>query len=806
MKSEEPKYSISIYANKLDIQIVSKITKYIKKGITVYLFTNEKIENDKLTKELEYAIKNYFLVIIKIYESFKNEKIITIDNKIIDNEFYKTICKNKENEFNNQQFEIVHSKVDANILIKAGAGTGKTTAMINRILFLKHINRYFKLNEVVLITFTNEACIQMRERLIKRIEVYYKLTKNNEYLKWLDEVANMRIKTIHSFARDILERHGEHLGFYNNFKITTFKHKRYKLIEKYIEEFKNSEQGHIYNEFERIPQYKLIKQIVSIIEKLDNFAVDMNSVNYAVNFGSDTSGFNIMIEYIVKNVSKELEEVKKQTNSWEINDLIKKLPNLEFKSGHNLDFKILMIDEFQDTDKVQVDFISWIIENSNTRIFVVGDEKQSIYRFRGADYTAFEQLKENFNQISIDTIDEFSLTRNYRTDKSLLSNIDEWFVDIGNRVDRFNYNESDRIYSLKNNEIESEIEICDLELYKSKTDLIKEILEKKSQDEELCVLVRRNSDVEDIKNLCDDNNIPCEVASTGDFFRCEAVRELYIMIKSLICKNDNKVIYSLLNTSYSDINIRKIELLKNIAFDNDNMNSYLKSYLEELQWDKYLKKSIVESPINLIEEIIKETKPEIKYYKNKLRKFSKLDAKVMATEYRMNLDHCLFLIRKNFSGNVATLNSIESYLRINMNTNDVESIKKANQTYKKNFVKCMTIHKAKGLEFEYVILPETTHEFISKRRNLEVIIDRDKFYNINIAYKIILGDDLKTVSNDLYKELNFDEKQEIIGEETRLFYVALTRAKKELYVHKKNITSSYINSWMTLIPKEQYNV
>ncbi|MDU2199179.1 MAG: 3'-5' exonuclease, partial [Peptostreptococcaceae bacterium] len=394
-----------------------------------------------------------------------------------------------------------------------------------------------------------------------------------------------------------------------------------------------------------------------------------------------------------------------QTNSWEINDLIKKLPNLEFKSGHNLDFKILMIDEFQDTDKVQVDFISWIIENSNTRIFVVGDEKQSIYRFRGADYTAFEQLKENFNQISIDTIDEFSLTRNYRTDKSLLSNIDEWFVDIGNRVDRFNYNESDRIYSLKNNEIESEIEICDLELYKSKTDLIKEILEKKSQDEELCVLVRRNSDVEDIKNLCDDNNIPCEIASTGDFFRCEAVRELYIMIKSLICKNDNKVIYSLLNTSYSDINIRKIELLKNIAFDNDNMNSYLKSYLEELQWDKYLKKSIVESPINLIEEIIKETKPEIKYYKNKLTKFSKLDAKVMATEYKMNLDHCLFLIRKNFSGNVATLNSIESYLRINMNTNDVESIKKANQTYKKNFVKCMTIHKAKGLEFEYVILP-----------------------------------------------------------------------------------------------------
>ena len=806
MKEDNSKYSISIYAGELSSKIKENITNYLKKGITVFLFLNKSVKKDDITEEHNIAIKNYFLTITYIEQTSYEYGVKTIDDKILDLEFFEKVCKDKNNEFNSQQFEIVHSKVDTNILIKAGAGTGKTTAMINRILFLKHINKYFKLNEVVLITFTNEASIQMRERLIKRIEEYYNLTKDNKYLKWLDEVANMRIKTIHSFARDVLERHGEHLGFYDNFKITTFKHKRYKLIEKYIEEFKNSTEGHIYKQFERIPQYELIRKIVAIIEKLDNFAVDTNSIGYNVEFGHDDSGFNKMIEYIIRNVTNELEEIKIENNSWEINDLIKKLPNLEFKSGHNLDFKVLMVDEFQDTDKTQVDFISWIIEHSNTRIFVVGDEKQSIYRFRGADYTAFEQLKENFEQISIDSLKEFNLVRNYRTNKKLLSNIDEWFVQIGNKVDRFNYNENDRIYSLKNNNADNEIEIKDLEISQNKISLIQEVLENKKQDEEVCILVRRNSDVDYIKELCDENKIPCEVSSTGDFFRCEAVRELYIMIKSLINKNDNKVIYSLLNTSYSNVNLSKKDVLGSIDFDDNSMNKHLKSYLDEMNWNKYIQKSLVESPITLIEQIIKETNPEIKYYKNKLSKYSKEDSKVMATEYKMNLDHALFLIRKNFSGNVATLNSIESYLRINIQTNDVESMKKVNRSYKKNFVKCMTIHKSKGLEFDYVILPETSHEFVPNKRDLEVIINRDIFENVNIAYKIILGNDIKTVSNDLYKELKFDEKQEIIGEETRLFYVALTRAKKELYVHKKSITSSYINSWMTLIPEVQYNV
>ncbi|MCR8743909.1 UvrD-helicase domain-containing protein [Romboutsia lituseburensis] len=806
MGGNTAKYSISIYKNKLDIETTQKILQYLKNGITVFLFIKETINKQNLIQELQSAINNYFLVIIQINNTLFEEGIKTLDYKIIDTEFYNKICQDKENEFNNQQFGIVHSKVDANILIRAGAGTGKTTAMINRILFLKHINKYFKLNEVVLITFTNEATIQMRERLIKRIEDYYNLTKNNMYLKWLDEVANMRIQTIHSFARDVLERHGEHLGFYDNFKITTFKYKRYRLIEKYIEEFKNSQDGKIYCTFETIPQYELIKKIVAVIEKLDNFAVDTNSINYNVNFGLDDLGFSKMLEYIIKNVTNELEEIKKETNSWEINDLIKKLPNLEFKSGHNLDFKILMVDEFQDTDKTQVDFISWIIEHSNSRIFVVGDEKQSIYRFRGADYTAFEQLKEKFKEISVEELNEFSLVRNYRTNRSLLSNIDEWFVNIGNKVDRFNYNEIDRIYSLKNNDLENEIEIKNLEISQSRIDLIKEVLLNKKQDEELCILVRRNSDVDEIKQLCDENRVPCEVTSTGDFFRSEPVRNLYIMIKSLINKNDNRVIYSLLNTSYCKESIDKINLLKNISFDDYTMSNYLKEYMQKIGWNKYIDKSIVESPISLIEEIIKEVKPEVQYFKKQLGKFTKEDAKVMATEYKMNLDHCIFLIRKNFSGNIATLNSIENYLRINIQTNDVESMKKISDSFKKSFVKCMTIHKAKGLEFDYVIVPETTHEFISNKRDIEVIVNRDEFENINIAYKLVLGNDIKTVSNNLFKDLNYDEKQEIIGEETRLFYVALTRAKKELYVHKKSITSSYVNSWMTLIPEEEYNV
>lgn len=66
-------------------------------------------------------------------------------------------------------------------------------------------------------------------------------------------------------------------------------------------------------------------------------------------------------------------------------------------------------------------------------------------------------------------------------------------------------------------------------------------------------------------------------------------------------------------------------------------------------------------------------------------------------------------------------------------------MKKASDSLKKNFVKCMTIHKAKGIEFDYVVLTETTHEFISNKIDIEVIINRDEFKNVNIAYQIILG-------------------------------------------------------------------
>lgn len=805
MEKVNPKYSVIIYKQKLDTETEKIILDYLKQGITVYLFIN--IKDDEINNDdLLFALDNMFLTLIETTKSNFEEGIKAVDNNILDLEFFNKVCKNKSNQFNSEQYEIVHSFLDDNILIRAGAGTGKTTAMINRILYLKHMNKYINLSEIVLITFTNEATIQMREKLISKIESYYNLTKDNKYLQWLDEVSYMNIRTIHSFARDILREQGEELGFFENFKIRTFKFTRQKLIEKYIEEFKNSPDGNIYLQFERIPQYKLIKKIVATIEMLDNFAVDINAINYNVDFGKDESGFNKMIEFIIKNVSKELEQIKQETNSWEINDLIKKLPNLQLCSDNNLNIKVLMVDEFQDTDKTQVDFITWIVENCNAKLFVVGDEKQSIYRFRGADYTAFEQLKEKYCQISIDDIKEFNLVRNYRTDQKLLRNIDELFINIGNRVDRFNYEEKDRIYSLRNNESENEICIENLEKSTNKIELIRSLINKKSDKEEICVLVRTNSDVKNIKYLCDREGIACEISSTGDFFRSEPVRELYIMINYLINKNDNDIIYSLINSFYGKSNINKKQLIKSINANRDEVNIYLKSLLEEDRWDEYILRSMIESPIALIEEIISNVKPEVNYYKSMLKKFNKLEAKVMATEYKMNLDHCLFLIRKNFNDNNATLNTIENYLKINIQTNEIESKKKISNTYKRNFIKCMTIHKAKGLEYDYIILPLTSHEFISHNSDFDLIIDRDAFENVNIGYRMIFGNNEKEIINNIYLEKKYNEKEEIIGEETRLFYVALTRAKKELYIHKKSITSSYINSWMTLIPEGEYNV
>lgn len=140
---------------------------------------------------------------------------VIIDGVGIDGEYIRLFRWLEEciPAFNAAQYKVEHCKEDENIVVKASAGTGKTTVMIDRILYLMHMVPDLKMSEIFMITFTNEATNQMNDRLQKMLLKKYALTKNQRYLAWLEQQSQMHISTIDSLAYDLFKRFGTDVGF-----------------------------------------------------------------------------------------------------------------------------------------------------------------------------------------------------------------------------------------------------------------------------------------------------------------------------------------------------------------------------------------------------------------------------------------------------------------------------------------------------------------------------------------------------------------------------------------------------------------
>ena len=120
-------------------------------------------------------------------------------------------------------------------------------------------------------------------------------------------------------------------------------------------------------------------------------------------------------------------------------------------------YKVVMVDEFQDSDNIQIEFVAKFCNSTGANLLVVGDEKQSIYRFRGAQHTAFNKLKELLKNSS-KNLKEFTMIRNYRTSSIIIEDINNIFIDIDKRIEHFNYKKEDYIYSLIDRNKENHIE------------------------------------------------------------------------------------------------------------------------------------------------------------------------------------------------------------------------------------------------------------------------------------------------------------------------------------------------------------
>lgn len=786
------KYSVLWFCPDFNSTKIKQLKSYIYSGVKVFLLSYDDLEdirsdvffNEAHSKGLLYSY------IVKYSEPWNDERFLFNGEQDYD----LLSFLNENSSFNKEQYLLEHSSINHHLIVKAGAGTGKTTTMINRIMYLKYMDPELNMESVVMITFTNDAAIQMRAKLLEKFKNYFEVTKDPMYLEWMEEIGEMFIGTIHAFARQFLSVEGQKMGFDPSMKVRSYLHDRKKLVERFIDEFSVREPG-FYEGFKHIQHYKLVKTIIDILDRINNKSVSFVDI-LKMDFGIDQRNFHQMAQFVVHHVVKELDIRKRQDEAVEISDLISQLTTLRQLSKDELLLKIryLFVDEFQDTDEAQVSFVSWLTDKYYSQLFAVGDIKQSIYRFRGADYTAFNQLKSQL-ELTNHSYVEYSLKKNYRSEEKLIKQFNRLFDKWSDRITMFHFDETDKLIPVIEDTTHEGLVTL------SMNDWNLQHLLKRLYHQEMAVLVRSNRQVRKSVELIESLGYFCEATVSGSFYRSLPVREFYLLLRRFTHPFVPKDQYLFHSSSYGANELSVAQVMQQFSPERLTILEQVGQYENDA-----VRLNNGKATIANLQQYIEQVKPhEVfckRYYQDLRLRFpdvdeemQRMEALAKMQEYKVNLDRLLFLLKKQFGDFQASLYDYEKFLSIKMATDTTENEWKL-QKEATHRIKVMTVHKAKGLEFDYVLMPETSSTFV-KNGKTQVLLLQEKG-DWKLGYYVNWND--QVVENSHYKQNIVDENIELVAEESRLLYVALTRAKKGIFVNSSpNMSRQSFQCWSDLL-------
>ena len=812
----EPRYSILYFKEELT-RHYDKIRAYLLDGIKVFWF-GETHECEALRKEFPGFVKEFFL---QVYDISDMEGVSAIpSSKVIDgvgiSDKYSTLFDWFERNvyaFNTAQYRVEHCKETANIVVKASAGTGKTTVMIDRILYLMHMIPGLNMSEIYMITFTNEATNQMNDKLQEKLLSKYSLTKNKKYLSWLEQQSQMHISTIDSLAYDLFRRFGTGVGFGRDLEIQPMEKDRKDLIKDILSDCLNEREsimtqiGMTYSEASRL---------------IDDYWRELTRKGYTIKEILEKDWGNAELEPIVANFQKTLCEVLKQfekrygqlkldANAISINDLF-------FDFGHylldkqlecnGLDMRYLFVDEFQDTDATQIRTFASLAKTIGARLFVVGDIKQSIYAFKGATDEAFDIFESEMKG----NLCYYSLRNNYRTCANIMKVMEKYFFAWSDEG-LLRYEESVRPFKKDTGEVYMEmvykkdeipvltINAIDQALQELELD-VRSGKKKVSEKTKVAVLVRGNKKAAEIAELCRAEGMTVVLNSDKPFFLSQAVRDFYAMISSYIFVDQPIYTYNYLMTPYAVyddvISVTEMERLKG---DQKALNEYLQKFTANTSWHKYQKEFRIRPVLSVIKDIVENENvienyialDKVHMYGDDWTEAKKnRQALIDAKSYQLNLDKLMEMIQQRMDGEFVTLYDIYVYLSLMISSNreemepDIEMVDDYTSVY------IMTVHKSKGLEYDTVIMPAMNGNLIPREQTTILVNDK----KIAWYYKKNTSGHMNSV---WYDELRKEAVRKGVEEETRMLYVAMTRAVNKLIMLVNNWDS--YESWSSLIRK-----
>ena len=789
----------------------------------------------------------------------------------------------------NEQKEAIYTE-GTNIIVSAGAGSGKTAVLTERVL--EKVKKGISVDNLLILTFTKMAAKEMKERIGDKLKKEgltselakldtadittfdaYALSVVKKYHYYLNVSKDINIideSVITLYKRKILKDIFEELYEENNHEFIDFIQEYCIKDDKDIFEFIlniNSKLDLKTNKREYLDNYintvydevkidndidNYIKVILRLISNINDYLEYIDDDDYlaklydvispllsAKSYDDIKSNISIKLPILrgASDITREyrdkikstIDEIKKLTtydsyddikrgilstkgNAKVIIDIIKKLDDItyNYKVKYNsyeysdisaLAIKLvrdnkeireeiknnlneILIDEYQDTNDVQEEFISYI---SNNNVYMVGDIKQSIYRFRNANPYIFKNKYDSYsNNIGGIKID---LNKNFRSREEVINNINLLFDrimdnDIGGADYSLSHrmiygnlmykgdgdNKEDNNFSVynylndttfKNNEVEAFIIADDIKnkinsgyrAFGKDTNGVRKI-----KYSDFAILLDSSKSFDLYKKILEYNGIPTSIVKSVNLTDGEAVLVIKNIISFIIKINDNKIDSEFKKLFISIGRSFLFNTDDNVLFDYFLNNNFKDSDIYKISYNITKRLDTIS-----LEEIIDLIVDNFDFY-NKLFLLGDYNANILRiqklkeiTNSLINLDYDIYDYQKYLDDIIS--NNLKLEYSVNDNSTDT--------------VKIMTIHASKGLEFGVCYYGELYNRFNNS--------DAISKYSYDNKYGIILPYKDKFLYNTIYHNLSYrDYVMENISERIRLFYVALTRAKEKM--------------------------
>jgi DNA helicase II / ATP-dependent DNA helicase PcrA len=652
-------------------------------------------------------------------------------------------------KLNKEQKEAVEYS-DGPLLIIAGAGTGKTTVITERVKHLIMTGKA-KPEEILALTFTEKGAREMEERIDVAMPYGY---------------TQMWVMTFHSFCDTILRDNAIHIGLSPSYKLMTEAQAidlvRKNLFELDLDYFRPL--GNPNKFIDGLLQHfsRLQDELVSPKEYIEYAKNVMSS--YAKASADDK--LNMKMTEELANAYFKYTQIKIRYNFSDFGDLITNTIKL-FKERPNVlkiyqdKFKYVLIDEFQDTNYAQ-NQLAIMLAGKRQNINVVGDDDQSIYRFRGAAVSNIIQFRTTFPKTKV-----IVLTKNYRSTQEILDR--SYDLIQHNNPDRLEVVEGiDKRLKSEVRSKNSEIKFIHTENVQDEAqEVIKTIIQltsnsKKQYDyKDISILVRANNHADPFIRELERQGIPNQFLGPSNLFEKEEVMDLISYLKVLYNPEDNESFYRLLSSDIFDIS--PLDLIKISSAAKKRSLSIFEICTESESEPIVKLLSIIEKHLKVIKkltagEILYDYIQEIgllaKLVENsedvKAKSIAKFFEKIKAYEDDPTSPR-LRGAGKNWV--TAIVDYIDLLIEVGESPNVTDGDWQEN-----NAVNILTVHSAKGLEFPVVFLVNLVGErFPSRTRNEQI-----------------------PIPDDLIREV-LPQGDFHLEEERRLFYVGMTRAKEKLY-------------------------